>query len=76
MSRTRFVLVRDVFEQINDTQSDVTDSALIKLWITKTTIAIIVYFIVFIITKTTTQKRISKFASHILLPIFGKTIIS
>jgi len=72
MSRTRFVLVSNVFEQINVTQSDVTDSALIKMWITKITITIIVYFIVLIITKTTTRKCISKFASHILFPLFSK----
>jgi len=54
MSRTRFILVSDAFEQINVTQSDVTDSVLIKLWITKTIIVITVYFIILIITKITT----------------------
>jgi len=72
MSRTRFVLVSDVFEQINVTQSDVTDSALIKLWISKITITITVNFILLINIKIT-QKYISKFSSHILLPLFRKT---
>ena len=62
-------------KRLTSHMSDVTDSALIKLWITKTTTAIIVYFILLIITKITTQKCISKFASHIILPFFRKTTI-